>query len=162
MALFFGQPCSLCGEKMTTEDRRFATSHFLAPDSDLWRFSDAVMHWDCYAKWEHRPRFAGMYFEASKEWKGSNPHWGVVCSDEKVFVTVNPSKVVGQVDVTLSETGSGFSIPLDDWENWLKAGWSDECNHEVERKALSAVVPLLRSKLPTAEAVVTSAGMSRE
>jgi hypothetical protein len=49
MALFYGQPCPLCGVNMTTDDRRFATSHFLVPGSDLWQFSDAVMYWDCYA-----------------------------------------------------------------------------------------------------------------
>jgi hypothetical protein len=64
---------------MTDEDRRFATSHF-CPDFDLWRFADAVMHWDCYAEWEHRPRFARTYFEQRKEWNASNPHWGVAYS----------------------------------------------------------------------------------
>ncbi|OAI47673.1 hypothetical protein AYO44_09250 [Planctomycetaceae bacterium SCGC AG-212-F19] len=43
MALFWGQECPLCGIKMTTSDRLFATSHFLGPASDLWQFSDAVM-----------------------------------------------------------------------------------------------------------------------
>jgi ssDNA-binding Zn-finger/Zn-ribbon topoisomerase 1 len=162
MALFYGQPCPLCGVKMTTEDRRFATSHFLGPESDLWRFSDAVMHWDCYAEWEHRPRFARMYFEARKEWNGPNPHWGVAYSDERVFVTVNPDKLVGEVDVSLAETGSGFRIPLDDWEDWLEGEWFGECNHEVEREALAGIIPLLRSKLPTAEAVVSSAGMGKD
>lgn len=162
MALFFGQPCPLCGAKMTTEDRRFATSQFLGHESDLWRFSDAVMHWDCYAHWEHRSRFARMYFDAWRGWSVQNPCWGVAHSDERVLVSVNPDKLVGEVDVRLAETGSGFRISLDDWADWLEGGCFEECNHEVEREALAGVLPLLRSKLPTAEAIVGSAGMSKD
>lgn len=162
MALFYGQPCPLCGMEMTPEDRLFATSHFLEPESDLWQFSDAVMHWDCYADWEHRPRFARMYFEARKAWNGPNPYWGVAYSDERVFVRVNPDKLVGEVDLSIAETGSEIRIPLDDWEDWLDGEWLGGCNHAVEQDALAVVIPLLRTKLPTAEAVVSSAGMSRD
>jgi hypothetical protein len=49
MALSPGQPCPPCDAKMATGDRRFATPHSLGPESDLRRFSGAVMHWDCYA-----------------------------------------------------------------------------------------------------------------
>ncbi len=159
MALFYGQPCPLCSVKMTNDDRRFATSHFLGPDSDLWRFSDAVMHWDCYANWEHRARFGRMYFEAKRAWIGHNHFWGVAHSDDQVLVTANPDKLVGEVDVMLAETGSGFRIPLADWEDWLGGEWFEQCHHEIEREALSAVLPLLRSKLPTADAVVAAVGM---
>lgn len=159
MALFYGQPCPLCGVKMTNDDRRYATSHFLGPESDLWRFSDAVMHWDCYAKWEHRPRFGRMYFEAKRAWSGHNSYWGVAHSDDLVLVTTNPDKFVGEVDVMLAETGSGFRIPLADWEDWLGGEWFDTCRHEIEREALAAVLPLLRSKLPTADAIIAAARM---
>ena len=47
------------------------------------------MHWDCYAKWEHRPRFARMYFEAERALSGHNPYWGVAHSDDQVVVTVS-------------------------------------------------------------------------
>lgn len=162
MALFWGQECPLCGVKMTNTDRLFATSHFLGPECDLWRFSDAVMHWDCYAKWKHRARFGRMYFEAKQEWIGNNPYWGVAHSDDQVLITTNPDKFVGEVDVMLAETGSGFRIPLADWENWLVGEWFESCHHEIERDALAAVIPLLRSLLPTASAVVAAAGMERD
>ena len=48
-----------------------------------------MMHWDCYAKWEHRPRFARMYFEAERALSGHNPYWGVAHSDDQVVVTVS-------------------------------------------------------------------------
>jgi hypothetical protein len=159
MALFFGQECPLCGVKMTDSDRLFTTSHFLGPDSDLWEFSDAVMHWDCFAKWEHRARFGRMYFEAKRQWIGHNRCWGVALSDDQVLVTVNPDKLVGEVDVMFAETGSGFRIALADWEDWLGDEWFEGCHHDIERDAVSAVLPLLRYRLPNAEAVVAAAGM---
>jgi RNase P subunit RPR2 len=162
MALFYGQPCPLCGVKMTENDRLFATSHFLGPDSELWRFSDAVMHWDCYARWEHRARFGRMYFEAKQAWSGYNDCWGVAYSDDQLLVTTNPDKLVSEVDVMLAETGSGFRISLADWEDWLNGEWLEGCHHVIEREALSAVLPLLQSKLPTATSVIEAAGMKTD
>ena len=162
MALFYGQPCPLCGVNMTNGDRRFATSHFLGPESDLWQFSDAVMHWDCYAKWEHQARFGRMYFEAKRAWSSHNRYWGIAHSDDQLFVTANPDKLVGEIDVMLAETGSGFRVPLADWEDWLGGEWFEACRHDIEREAMATVLPLLRSKLPTADAVVAAAGMDGE
>jgi hypothetical protein len=162
MALFTGQLCPLCGAKMNKNDRLFATSHFLDMESDLWQFSDAVMHWDCYAKWEHRLRFGRMYFAARQAWSSQNPCWGVAHSDDQVLVTTNPDKLVSEVDVMLAETGSGFRIQLADWEDWLAGEWSEGRRHKIESDALLSVLPLLRSKLPTVEAVVEAAGMSME
>lgn len=163
MAMFFeGQECPLCGAEMTDSDRLFATSHFLGPDSDLERFSDAVMHWDCYAKWEHRARFGRMYFEAKRQWSSRNQYWGVAHSDDQLLVTTNADKLVGEVDVMLAETGSGFRVSLADWEDWLAGEWFESCNHVIEREALAAVLPLLRSKLPTADVLVRAAGMEMD
>jgi hypothetical protein len=160
MALFYGQACQLCGVNMTHDDRRFATSHFLPSGSDLWRFSDAVMYWDCYARWEHRARFAQLYFDAKREWSGQNPYWGVAHSDDRLLVTVNPDRLVAEADVMLAETGSGFRVPLADWHDWLAGGWAGGCRHETERQAMASVLPLLLARLPTAEAVVRAAGMA--
>jgi hypothetical protein len=161
MALFFGQECPLCGVKMTSADRLFGTSHFLPPGDDLWQYSDAVIHWDCYAKWKHRPRFARMYFKANCEWRGHNQFWGTAHADDTVLVTTNPDQYVGEVDVMLADTGSSLRVPLADWEDWLNGEWFEGCHHEVERDALAAVIPLLRSKLPTAEAVIAAAGTEK-
>jgi hypothetical protein len=156
MARFYGQPCPLCGVTMTDDDRLFATFKFF-PDIDLWIYSDAVMHWDCYAVWEHRPRFARQYFESRQEYSAYNPYWGVPHSDDQVLVTVNPSKLVHEADVMLAETGSSLRISLRDWEDWLDGEWFESCHHEVEREALAAVLPLLRSKFPTVKSLVAEA-----
>jgi hypothetical protein len=160
MALFWGQPCPLCGVKMMDDDRLFATSHFLGPDSDLWEFSDAVMHWDCYAKWEHRGRFGRMYFDTKRRSITHNPYWGVAHSDNQLLVTVNPEKFVSAADVMLAETGSGFRVALADWEGWLSGESLENCHHEIEREALLAVLPLLRTELPTAETIIAAADMN--
>ena len=142
---------------MGDRDQLFATTHFLGPESDLYSFSDAVMHWDCYAKWEHRQRFARMYFESAQGWK-VNQHWSAAHSDTELLVTVNTDKFVAEVDITLAQTGSGFRVALAEWEDWLAGEWFESCHHEIERDALGAVIPLLRSKLPTPETIASAAG----
>src|SRR5437763_1820090 len=107
MVLFYGQPCPLCGITMRDTDSLFATSHFLGSESDLWEYSDAVMHWDCYARWEHRARFGRMYFEAQWAAYSQNPFWGIAHADDRVLVTTNPDKLAREVSVVLAETGSG-------------------------------------------------------
>lgn len=77
-------------------------------------------------------------------------------------MTVNPSKTVGEVDVLLAETGGSFRISLSDWEDWLDGEWFDSSHHEVEREALAEIIPLLRSKLPTAEDVIARAGIGNK
>lgn len=146
MGMFFGQPCPLCGVKMTGDDRLFGTTHFLGEDSDLWRFSDAVLHWDCYASWEHRPRFARLYFEALK---GVNEYWPIAHEDDDVRVSLNRDRLIRLVRVELTATGSSLEVHVDDWEDWLDADWSGHCRHQVERDALMAVLPRLISALPT-------------
>ncbi len=162
MALFYGQPCPLCGINMNDTDRLFATSHFLGPNSDLYPYSDAVMHLDCYAKWEHRSRFGRLYFEAVRATNHHNPFWGVAYEDDVVLVTTNPDKLVSEVRVMLAETGSGFSIALADWTDWLDGEWVKGCHHEIEYRALADVIPLLQTKLPTAEKLVAEAGMQMD
>ncbi len=157
MALFIGQDCPLCGVKMMDEDRLFATSHFLGPESDLWRFSDAVMHWDCYAKWEHQARFGRMYFEARREWTGRNPYWGVALSDDQVFVTSQSDRLFGEVDVMLAEDqGRCFRIRLSDSQGWLvgHGPWTVST-----RSSASPWRPSCRcaARLPGADSVIASA-----
>lgn len=160
MATFIeGMKCPLCGKGMKSSDRLFGTSHFLRPEHDLQRFSDAAMHWDCYAEWEHRKRFGRLYFEARRAWQEHNPKWGVALSDEEVVVSVNPAKLVALIDVTLAETGSCIRVAMADWKDWLDGEGRGDCRHDVERSAVRSVLPRLRSVLPSAEAVVDGAGM---
>lgn len=45
----YATTCALCAEPLTLPF--FSTSHFIGEESDqFWRYSDASMHWDCYAR----------------------------------------------------------------------------------------------------------------
>jgi hypothetical protein len=160
MGLFWeGYECPLCGVAMTGDDRRFGTTHFIEDhDHDLWQFSDASMHWDCYAQWEHRQRFARMYFDFWRNLGGKNRVWVIVYLDDEVLVTTNPDRYIRQVDVMLAETGSSHRLDLADWEDWLAGEWAALCEHPVEREAMAPVMPLLRSRFPTSAALIAAAG----
>ncbi len=87
-----------------------------------------------------------------------NPFWGVAQCDARVLLAINPSEYVEEVDVLLAETGSSFRIPLSDWQDWLAGEWFDACRHEVEREILADLVPTWQAELPTAGALIKSAG----
>jgi hypothetical protein len=66
MALFLqgSTCCSICGNVIGCDDKIVATTHFIADNADpLWRFSDSVMHRECYETWPHRDEFAKRYKE---------------------------------------------------------------------------------------------------
>jgi hypothetical protein len=103
-----------------------------------------------------------MYFDARRNRSDRSQFWGIAYVDDQVLVTTNPDKYIGEVDVMLAETGSSIRIALADWEDWLGGEWSESCDHQIEAEALAVIIPLLRSKLPTVEAVVAAAGMEME
>jgi hypothetical protein len=156
MALFWGQPCPLCDINMGSEEGLFGTSHFLGRESDLYGFSDAVMHWDCYARWSHRPRFARLYFEAKKGWSAGNRYWLVAYEDDDIHVSANPDPLVNQVEIVLAETGSTLRIDIPDWNDWLQDDWAETCNHPIERESLATLIPRLRAILPDESVFVTA------
>jgi hypothetical protein len=85
----FASKCALCGEPLTKPI--FATSHFIGDTShDLYQFSDAAMHWHCYARWPHQARFASMCFDEavrrsdSERWR---QYWTVLLKSVDLLVT---------------------------------------------------------------------------
>ena len=147
--LYKGMTCPLCGAEIAlAKDRYLCTTAFLDDDSDLWEYADAAMHWDCYASWEHRTRFARMYFEWNREGR-----WGLVFANDQVQVRVLHIYTPHLVEVILAETGSITEVALADWEGWLASKCFERCKHIIEHEALAAVLPLLRSRFPTAESI---------
>jgi len=138
----------------------FATSHFLTPASDLFSFSDAAMHWDCYVKWEHQARFARLHFETRRAWAPQNKYWGTALVTDDVLATLNPDLYVGEADVMLARTGSGIRVNLYDWEEWLAGSWFESCSHEMEREAVGDILPLLRKEIPTVRSLLAASGMA--
>jgi len=67
MALFFPgiTECSICGVVVNEDDNYFGTTHFIPDDSHhLWRFSDSIMHKECFRKWPHKDEFVLLHNEA--------------------------------------------------------------------------------------------------
>ncbi len=153
--------CPLCGEVIEEGSPVFVPRPTFAR-GEFWVLAKVPIHWDCFARWEKRPEFARLYFQAYVAATERNPFWGVARRDEQVLVSVNPAKDVAEVEVLLAETGSSFRVPLADWEGWLEGEWFDACRHEVEREALAGLVPSFRAAFPTAEAVVEAAGFAPE
>jgi len=149
--------CPLCKDVIAEGDAVFVARPF-ALDSDFYAYVEMPIHWDCYAQWELRPRFARQYFQANVDAMRHNQFWGIVQCDARVMLTVNPSQYVEEVEVLLAATGSSFRIPLRDWVDWLRGEWFDACRHEVEREILTALAPSWQVELPTAEALIEAAG----
>ena len=120
MALFLrGQRCRLCGQPML-EGPVFGTWGVWLPNHDpLWKFCDGSMHWDCYASWPHRQRFASTYFHFWVEAEATNAFWHRAFLDDEVLVTVNPFEPVNAAWVHLKDTGSRIDVKLKNWVAWL-------------------------------------------
>jgi hypothetical protein len=138
-------------------------THYARPfvmDADFFALVQRPIHWDCYARWERRPRFARQYFGANVAAMTHNQFWGVARCDDRVLLTINPGGYVREIEVLLAETGSAFRVPMDDWQDWLDGEWFEACRHEVEREALADLVASWRAELPPPEDVAQAAGFN--
>ena len=154
--------CPLCAEVIDEGQRAFCTRPFTPPDPELFAFARVPIHWGCYAAWEHRVRFARLYFEEQVRWAEGNQFWGIARKDDTVLVSVNPSKYVEEIDIIPAATGNSIRVPLTDWEQWLAGGWFDGCAHAAARDALGELVPSLRAEFPTVQKLLVSAGVAEE
>lgn len=119
-----------------------------------------LVHWDCFAAWDGRAAFARDYFGENVAAIRRNPYWGVARCDDRVLLTVNPARYVGEADVLLAATGSSFRVPLDEWAGWVAGGWFEACRHQVEREALGELIPVWRDGLASGEEVAAAAGFA--
>ena len=123
----------------------FATSGVAFPPTDpLYRMCDAPLHWDCYAKWPDRARFARTYFEMRSG--VSNPYWVNLLLDEDVHVALGDEVI----QIRLAATASGREVVLADWDAWL-ARQPEDGPHPVQREALARVLDRLRALGSAAE-----------
>jgi hypothetical protein len=137
----YASTCALCQEPLV--EPVFATSHFIGDVShDLFRFSDAGMHWDCYAKWPEQPRFAALYFESIVSTVVENDLWPVVHRSPKVLVRYGV--MVQELAVLLRATGADLRVPENEWEEWLERRWQEQTRHRLEEGALRDVLSELR------------------
>ncbi len=144
MALIFpGSRCALCRRTLVPGESFFATSGVAFPPSDpLFPACDAPIHWDCYAEWPERRRFARGYFRSF----ASNPYWVVVLSDDDVEAAIGDEVI----RIHLAEIGGGEHVALGDWDAWI-ARQPEDGPHAIYRAAIERVLERLRALGSAAE-----------
>jgi hypothetical protein len=154
VALFWkGMPCAICTQTVNSERPFFATSGVWLSSSDpLSKYCDTVLHWSCYAGWEHRRRFAHSYFQMWVELEKENPVWWRVYLDDSILVTASPS-LMEAIHVELAETGTRQEVEMKDWAKWLAAG-DEPGMHPIESEAIRKAKEVLRSIFPTVDSVL--------
>ncbi len=148
--------CALCGGGIEALGEFFrASGSFLGTDDPLAGVCGAPLHWDCYARWPERPRFARLHVAAWVRANRKNPFWWAVYQDDAVYIAVNPSRPVEEASVRLYAVGSDIRVPLADWRAWLADPLQVTAGlHALETAELAAVLPLLRSRFPSDHALV--------
>jgi hypothetical protein len=162
MAIFcHGQRCLLCDQPIT-EGEVFGTWGVWLPTNDpLWKFCDGVMHWNCYASWPHRKRFASTYFEFWVRSEEQNAFWHRAYLDDEFLVTVNPFAPVEAAWVHLKDTGSRLNVNFKNWEAWLTAE-PEATMHPVLAQAVDGAKRMLREQFPSSEQLVAGINKSRK
>lgn len=171
--------CPICDKAVHFEDGFYATSGvFFEPDSPLFPYCDAAIHWDCLLSWEMREQFFAGYFRAGIESNSSNPYWARVYLDENLFITMNSNFIKdesldnllsnlgcsfekdnsGYIDIRLKESGTIVRIDLDLWEGLVSSDFAGlEFEYALEKEAFFRIMPLLREKFATAKALSNAA-----
>jgi hypothetical protein len=136
----YATECALCGE--TLSEPIFATSHFIGDKShDLYRFSDAAMHWSCYLQWPDQARFASLYFETCvkvaqiRRWP---QYWPILLKSRDVLVLYGVA--VDEIAVVLRRSGTEIRIARDEWQPFLDGKWREMCLAGLECEAAAAVL----------------------
>tara|TARA_Y100001937_G_scaffold128230_4_gene203424 strand:- start:131647 stop:132198 length:552 start_codon:yes stop_codon:yes gene_type:complete len=133
--------CCLCGEILC--EPFYATSHFIADSNHpLFEFSDAPMHWSCYALWPDQTAFADLLFQTKAQNAANDELWTVIFQNQTALVTYG--RAVAELDVLLRKSGSSFRVHRDNWRNWCESDWPRDVSHSLEARALSEALPLLK------------------
>jgi len=53
--------CSICGDVLGKDDKIVGLLHCLPVGHPLWRFSDSVVHQNCFEGWSHRSFFEAIH-----------------------------------------------------------------------------------------------------
>lgn len=142
--------CAICS--LPLSEPVFATTHFINNPSDrLYSFSDAGMHWDCYASWKYQRRFASQYFDCARQWKAKNPYWPIVVETYEFLISANPNLPDPQSAIDIRAIGPGFRVPIPAWTSWINGGWNDSCEHDLQRLAMLDIEDRVRQSVPGSE-----------
>jgi len=137
----YATPCALCGQPLT--EPFFATSHFIGDGNHpLFPYSDAAMHWPCYAEWPHQEEFAALYFQNRTTRPVDAEYWPLLHKSSAVLVY--HGTYVGEISIVLRKSGTDLRVPCGKWSQWLEGEWRQSCDHKLEAAAVEAVIPELR------------------
>jgi hypothetical protein len=54
--------CSICGHAIGPGETTVATTHFIDDEAHpLWKYSDSIMHRECFLTWPHRKGFVFLH-----------------------------------------------------------------------------------------------------
>ncbi|MEN9360139.1 MAG: hypothetical protein RL095_1674 [Verrucomicrobiota bacterium] len=130
--------CPLCDQIIAWGDAIFATSHFIGRDEHpLWRYSDAAMHWACYAQWEHQAEFASLHFDICLK----SRYKEALFSSNELVVYYTP--YMDEVSVNLRRTGTEKTIKRKKWMHWMAGDWYKDCRHQLEITTIRELLPQL-------------------
>ncbi|HKE20247.1 MAG TPA: hypothetical protein VKB80_35480 [Kofleriaceae bacterium] len=156
--------CAICREVLSSGHDLFAATKLSLPPSDpLLAYLEAAMHWDCYASWRHRRRFARAAAEAyvPDPGKETTPYHASVWADDDVRVSVAPEWVRddgtrsgGAACVALTEVGTFLEVDLRNWRRWVYTPPSWIARHPVEAEALARVQPRLADRFRSKAALL--------
>lgn len=140
----------------------FGTWGVWLPASDpLWKYCDAAIHWECYATWPNRKRFASTYFEFWVKEEENDPFWHRAYLTDDVLVTINPSEPIKSAWVHLKETGERISVKLGEWEQWL-ADDSKAGINPVSALAINPAKRAMKKDVATVDQLLKSIDVSRK
>jgi hypothetical protein len=129
---------------------------FFPKGHPLFRFCDAPLHWDCYEDWPERLRFARQSVDSHVDHLYDDEEWGFAVRTELVNLTVR-KKEPGLVNLWLLETGTCVEVLLSDWSSWLSdLTLTKRRLHRLETTSLWKVLPALRQRFPTSQAVLAT------
>lgn len=60
--------CPICNALVYANEKHTGFTHFLEDSDPLWKYSDAVFHYDCFMNWEHKEEFLKRYRAAGFTW----------------------------------------------------------------------------------------------
>lgn len=147
--------CALCGGGIDALGTFFrASGAFLPGDDPLTPYCNTPLHWECYATWPDRERFARAYVNAWAKATRLNPFWWIAHQDEHALVSVNPERAVEEVVVRLFTVGSDIRVPLSKWQDWLAHPDRVVALHDLEKRELKRTLVGLRERFPDDHAVV--------
>jgi hypothetical protein len=148
--------CPLCDRPLC--DPLFGTTHFVSDTSDrLYPYSDAVMHWECYASWKYQKRFAAQYFDFRRLWMHQNEYWACIASTNTFLVAANPNLAEPMTHIDFRSIGPGFRVPIARWTNWLAGDWDACCCNDLQRYAILEVEDELRLLVPDSDSLLSKA-----